>query len=131
MALSVLRFNFASPQGNPSTQRELINAALELAEWGDIRGVTAVSVDEHHVTGHGIGAGTWTQPFTKPSSRSTPWSRQSGSPALSAALTSISPLAPQKEHSLRQRTITVLGSRGAPNISRCEGGCRPSSSVMP
>lgn len=53
MALSVLWFNFASPQGNPSTQRELINAALELAEWGDTRGVTAVSVDEHHVTGHG------------------------------------------------------------------------------
>ena len=53
MALSVLRFNFASPQGNPSTQRELINAAIELAEWGDARGVTAVSVDEHHVTGHG------------------------------------------------------------------------------
>jgi hypothetical protein len=35
MALSVLRFNFASPHGNPSTQHELINAAIELAEWGD------------------------------------------------------------------------------------------------
>jgi hypothetical protein len=31
----------------------------------------------------------------------------------------------------RQRTTTVLGSRGAPNMSRCDGGCRPSSSVIP
>lgn len=53
MALPVLRFNFASPHGDPSTQRELINAAIELAEWGDTRGIAAVSVDEHHATGHG------------------------------------------------------------------------------
>ena len=53
MVLSVLRFNFASPQGNPSTQRKLINAAIELAEWGDKHGIAAVSVDEHHATGHG------------------------------------------------------------------------------
>jgi len=53
MALTVLRFNFASPQGDPSKQRELITAAIELAEWGDARGIAAVSVDEHHATGHG------------------------------------------------------------------------------
>jgi hypothetical protein len=29
------------------------------------------------------------------------------------------------------RTITELGSRGAPSISRCDGGRRPFSSVMP
>jgi alkanesulfonate monooxygenase SsuD/methylene tetrahydromethanopterin reductase-like flavin-dependent oxidoreductase (luciferase family) len=53
MALSVLRFNFASPQGNPTTRRELISSAIELAEWVDSRRVVAVSVDEHHATGHG------------------------------------------------------------------------------
>ena len=53
MLLTVLRFNFASPQGNPRKQGELISAALELAQWGESRGITTVSVDEHHVTGHG------------------------------------------------------------------------------
>ena len=56
MAMPILRFNFASPQGNPQAQHRLIAAALELAEWGDTRGVAAVSVDEHHVTGHGWSA---------------------------------------------------------------------------
>jgi alkanesulfonate monooxygenase SsuD/methylene tetrahydromethanopterin reductase-like flavin-dependent oxidoreductase (luciferase family) len=51
--LPVLRFNFASPQGDPRTQGELIRAALELAQWGESRGVLTVSVDEHHATGHG------------------------------------------------------------------------------
>ena len=51
--LPVLRFNFASPQGSPRTQGELIRAALELAQWGESRGVFTVSVDEHHATGHG------------------------------------------------------------------------------
>jgi alkanesulfonate monooxygenase SsuD/methylene tetrahydromethanopterin reductase-like flavin-dependent oxidoreductase (luciferase family) len=53
MLLTVLRFNFASPQGDPRKQSELISAALELAQWGESRGITTVSVDEHHVTGHG------------------------------------------------------------------------------
>src|SRR6516165_5119058 len=53
MLLTVLRFNFASPQGEPGTQSGLLSAALELAQWGESRGVTTVSVDEHHVTGHG------------------------------------------------------------------------------
>ena len=53
MLLTVLRFNFASPQGEPRTQSELIRAALELAQWGESHGITSVSVDEHHATGHG------------------------------------------------------------------------------
>jgi alkanesulfonate monooxygenase SsuD/methylene tetrahydromethanopterin reductase-like flavin-dependent oxidoreductase (luciferase family) len=53
MALTVLRFNFASPHGEPRTQSRLLNAALDLAQWGESRGITSVSVDEHHVTGHG------------------------------------------------------------------------------
>jgi alkanesulfonate monooxygenase SsuD/methylene tetrahydromethanopterin reductase-like flavin-dependent oxidoreductase (luciferase family) len=53
MLLTVLRFNFASPQGAPRTQGKLISAALELAQWGESRGITMVSVDEHHATGHG------------------------------------------------------------------------------
>jgi alkanesulfonate monooxygenase SsuD/methylene tetrahydromethanopterin reductase-like flavin-dependent oxidoreductase (luciferase family) len=51
--LTVLRFNFASPQGEPRTQSELLRAALELAQWGETRGITTISVDEHHATGHG------------------------------------------------------------------------------
>jgi alkanesulfonate monooxygenase SsuD/methylene tetrahydromethanopterin reductase-like flavin-dependent oxidoreductase (luciferase family) len=51
--LTVLRFNFGSPQGDPRTQGKLIAAALELAQWGESRGITTISVDEHHVTGHG------------------------------------------------------------------------------
>jgi alkanesulfonate monooxygenase SsuD/methylene tetrahydromethanopterin reductase-like flavin-dependent oxidoreductase (luciferase family) len=53
MLLPVLRFNFASPHGEPRTQSELIRAALELAQWGESRGITTVSVDEHHATGQG------------------------------------------------------------------------------
>ncbi|MFV8244931.1 LLM class flavin-dependent oxidoreductase [Mycolicibacterium peregrinum] len=53
MALTVLRFNFASPQGDPRTQSRLLSASLELAQWGESKGITSVSVDEHHATGHG------------------------------------------------------------------------------
>jgi alkanesulfonate monooxygenase SsuD/methylene tetrahydromethanopterin reductase-like flavin-dependent oxidoreductase (luciferase family) len=53
MLLTVLRFNFASPQGNPRMQGELMRTALELAQWGESRGITSVSIDEHHATGHG------------------------------------------------------------------------------
>lgn len=51
--LTVLRFNFASPHGDPRTQSTLLSAALELAQWGESHGITSVSVDEHHATGHG------------------------------------------------------------------------------
>jgi alkanesulfonate monooxygenase SsuD/methylene tetrahydromethanopterin reductase-like flavin-dependent oxidoreductase (luciferase family) len=53
MVLPVLRFNFASPQGDPRKQGELIRAAIELATWGESRGIMTVSIDEHHATGHG------------------------------------------------------------------------------
>ncbi len=53
MLLTVLRFNFASPQGEPRRQGKLISAALELAQWGESRGIPMVSVDEHHATGQG------------------------------------------------------------------------------
>ena len=53
MVLAVLRFNFASPGGDPKVQGELLSAALELTQFVDTRGVAAVSVDEHHATGHG------------------------------------------------------------------------------
>ncbi|MBW0013831.1 LLM class flavin-dependent oxidoreductase [Mycobacterium sp.] len=52
MLLTVLRFNFASPQGDPRKQSELLTAALELAQWSESHGITSVSVDEHHATGH-------------------------------------------------------------------------------
>jgi alkanesulfonate monooxygenase SsuD/methylene tetrahydromethanopterin reductase-like flavin-dependent oxidoreductase (luciferase family) len=51
--LAILRFNFASPGGEPGRQGELLSAALELAQFGDRHGIAAVSVDEHHATGHG------------------------------------------------------------------------------
>jgi alkanesulfonate monooxygenase SsuD/methylene tetrahydromethanopterin reductase-like flavin-dependent oxidoreductase (luciferase family) len=51
--LAILRFNFASPGGEPSVQGELLSAALELAQFGDRHGIAAISVDEHHATGHG------------------------------------------------------------------------------
>ncbi|OBK56715.1 luciferase [Mycobacterium gordonae] len=53
MILTVLRFNFGSPQGDPRKQSELLNAAMELVEFGESRGISTVSVDEHHATGHG------------------------------------------------------------------------------
>jgi alkanesulfonate monooxygenase SsuD/methylene tetrahydromethanopterin reductase-like flavin-dependent oxidoreductase (luciferase family) len=53
MTAAVFRFTFASPHGNPAKYRELISAAVELVRWGDSHGVPAVSIDEHHVTGHG------------------------------------------------------------------------------
>ncbi|MCX2929525.1 LLM class flavin-dependent oxidoreductase [Mycobacterium sp. CVI_P3] len=51
--LAILRFNFASPGGEPAVQGELLSAALELAQFGDRHGIAAISVDEHHATGHG------------------------------------------------------------------------------
>lgn len=51
--LTVLRFNFASPQGDPRNQSTLLSVALEMAQWGESKGITSVSVDEHHASGHG------------------------------------------------------------------------------
>ncbi|WP_107656725.1 LLM class flavin-dependent oxidoreductase [Nocardia suismassiliense] len=50
---TVLRFNFANPGGDPGIQRDAVATALELVRWGETRGIQAVSVDEHHATGHG------------------------------------------------------------------------------
>ncbi|WP_378741027.1 LLM class flavin-dependent oxidoreductase [Nocardia brasiliensis] len=50
---TVLRFNFANPGGDSRVQQAAVGAALELARWGESRGIAAVSVDEHHATGHG------------------------------------------------------------------------------
>ncbi|WP_110317738.1 LLM class flavin-dependent oxidoreductase [Mycolicibacterium moriokaense] len=53
MTMAILRFNFASPQENPPERRDRIQAALELSSWAETRGVSAISVDEHHESGHG------------------------------------------------------------------------------
>jgi alkanesulfonate monooxygenase SsuD/methylene tetrahydromethanopterin reductase-like flavin-dependent oxidoreductase (luciferase family) len=51
--MSILRFNFAAPQDDPTARRGRVQAALELSSWSETRGVDAVSVDEHHQSGHG------------------------------------------------------------------------------
>ncbi|BBY60885.1 hypothetical protein MSAR_40210 [Mycolicibacterium sarraceniae] len=51
--LAILRFNFASPGGDPGVQGELVSAALELAQFGDRHRIAALSVDEQHATGYG------------------------------------------------------------------------------
>jgi alkanesulfonate monooxygenase SsuD/methylene tetrahydromethanopterin reductase-like flavin-dependent oxidoreductase (luciferase family) len=53
MTMSILRFNFAAPQEDPAQRHERIQAALELSAWSETRGVQAVSIDEHHASGHG------------------------------------------------------------------------------
>jgi alkanesulfonate monooxygenase SsuD/methylene tetrahydromethanopterin reductase-like flavin-dependent oxidoreductase (luciferase family) len=53
MTMSILRFNFAAPQDDPAARRDRIQAALELSSWSETRGVSAVSIDEHHESGHG------------------------------------------------------------------------------
>jgi len=53
MTMSILRFNFAAPQDDPAARHDRIQAALELSSWSEARGVSAVSVDEHHESGHG------------------------------------------------------------------------------
>lgn len=50
---TVLRFNFANPGGDAAVQREAVATAMEMARWGETRGVGAISFDEHHQTGHG------------------------------------------------------------------------------
>ena len=53
MTMAILRFNFAAPQDDPAARRDRINAGLELGSWAETRGVSAVSIDEHHQSGHG------------------------------------------------------------------------------
>jgi alkanesulfonate monooxygenase SsuD/methylene tetrahydromethanopterin reductase-like flavin-dependent oxidoreductase (luciferase family) len=53
MTTSVIRFTFATPRPDADVRREIISTAAELVQWADGCGVTAVSIDEHHVTGHG------------------------------------------------------------------------------
>ena len=50
---TVLRFNFANPGGDAAVQREAVATAMEMARWGETRGIGAISFDEHHQTGHG------------------------------------------------------------------------------
>ena len=53
MTMAILRFNFAAPHDDPAARRDRIHAALELGSWSETRGVSAVSIDEHHQSGHG------------------------------------------------------------------------------
>lgn len=53
VTISMLRFNFAAPDDDSRSRHERLRGALELAKWGEEHGVTGVSVDEHHGTGHG------------------------------------------------------------------------------
>ncbi len=53
MTISILRFTFAAPDDDSHSRHERLRGALELAKWGEEHGITGVSVDEHHATGHG------------------------------------------------------------------------------
>ena len=53
MTMAILRFNFAAPEDDPAARRDRIEAAMELSSWSETRGVSAVSFDEHHQSGHG------------------------------------------------------------------------------
>ncbi len=53
MTMAILRFNFAAPQDDPAARRDRIQAAMELSAWSESHGVSAVSFDEHHQSGHG------------------------------------------------------------------------------
>jgi alkanesulfonate monooxygenase SsuD/methylene tetrahydromethanopterin reductase-like flavin-dependent oxidoreductase (luciferase family) len=53
VTISILRFTFAAPIDDPQRRHERLRGALELARWGEEHGISGVSVDEHHATGHG------------------------------------------------------------------------------
>jgi len=53
VTISILRFTFAAPHDDSRGRHERLRGALELARWGEQHGLTGVSVDEHHATGHG------------------------------------------------------------------------------
>jgi len=48
-----MRFTFAAPDDDPPSRHERLRGARELAIWGERHGLSGVSVDEHHATGHG------------------------------------------------------------------------------
>lgn len=52
---SVLRFNFVHPSNDPGVLREMYLAALEMAVYGEQRGLTAVNMEEHHTPDDGWG----------------------------------------------------------------------------
>lgn len=53
MVSTKLRFTFARPDPDPVQQSKVIQAALEMVKWGDTKGVTWATVDEHHATAFG------------------------------------------------------------------------------
>lgn len=53
--MSVLRFNFVHPSNDPAVLREMYQAALEMAVYGEQRGLTAVNMEEHHTPDDGWG----------------------------------------------------------------------------
>jgi alkanesulfonate monooxygenase SsuD/methylene tetrahydromethanopterin reductase-like flavin-dependent oxidoreductase (luciferase family) len=53
VTISILRFTFAAPGDDSGRRHERLRGALELARWGEEHGISGVSVDEHHATGHG------------------------------------------------------------------------------
>jgi hypothetical protein len=74
VTISILRFTFAAPDDDSKSRHQRLRGALELAKWGEEHGVTGVSVDEHHATGHGwssnpILAASW---FLAQTNRSSP-----------------------------------------------------------
>ena len=54
MAISVLRFDLRRGPFSPADHPALYAAALEMAEYADARGVTAISLSEHHAVDDGF-----------------------------------------------------------------------------
>ncbi|HEY8120597.1 MAG TPA: LLM class flavin-dependent oxidoreductase [Myxococcota bacterium] len=54
MAISLLRFDLRRAPFSPADHRALYAAALEMAEYGDARGLTAISLSEHHTVDDGF-----------------------------------------------------------------------------
>lgn len=53
MARTGLRFTFAMPDPDPAAQSQVFRTALEMARFADAKGVSMISLDEHHATGFG------------------------------------------------------------------------------
>ncbi len=53
MTRTGLRFTFALPDPDPAQQAQLFRASLEMARFADSRGVSLISIDEHHASGFG------------------------------------------------------------------------------
>jgi alkanesulfonate monooxygenase SsuD/methylene tetrahydromethanopterin reductase-like flavin-dependent oxidoreductase (luciferase family) len=54
MAISLLRFDLRRAPFSPADHASLYRAALELAEYADARGFTAISLSEHHAVDDGF-----------------------------------------------------------------------------